>query len=449
MVARRSLAGLVLLSVLGAGTACGGAQNQTAVPGPRATTPPKPVSTAAIPPTKYAEAFASVAAAADAMPATAKRLAAGLAAAGEVRGQADSPASELRSMLTHRLTLHVHLFGLAASSVLDTGPDNARTKAALAAVDRNAKSLAKLIGTAAAPTEKPAVEAAPVEDGEAESDTARRSTNFLVAWRTHVEDLAAFALAAREGIEPDKDDIRRDLDTWRDAAAESLKDLAAGQVRSSTLRGQLGRYTQAITRAIDALAAKDVTAPQQLRKAAKAMFDFSESLGHGLAQARDLDGDARDRAAEIRAGLTWLLGEHVAMTGATVLASYANRKAGGTASPAAQIAKLGLDENSKALSERLDPPADPRAQADFLQLWRTTVNDFLDYAEAVRTGSERRGDAEVTALNRQRSTVARFLAGIADDKVAAPVLAAALKTHIANLTGAVQALAADVLPDRS
>ncbi|MGQ0843888.1 MAG: hypothetical protein ACT4QF_07110 [Sporichthyaceae bacterium] len=450
MVGRRGVAGLILVSLLGTVSACG-SEGETALPGPQETVVATPVSTAVIPPTTYSEAFAAISSAAEAMPATADRLARGLATAGGVRGQANSAAATLRAKLTHRLTLHVHLAGMLATSVVDTGsgggPDSDRTKAVLAAIDRNSKALAKLVpkGPKAGGAER-----APSDPGtEVDDDAARRSPDFLVAWRTHVDDLAAYALATREGIEPDQDDARRNLESWVDGAADNLKQAADGKAQSRTLRGSLNGYVKAITRAMNGLGAKDFTGPEQLRKASSAMLDFGEGLGQGLAAAADLDGDARDDAADVRAELTRLLTENVAMTGSFVLASYVNRKSGASSSTQASIARLGLDENSKDLAERLRPAADASAQVEFLRLWRTTVNDFLDYAEAVRTGSAKKADAEVAALNGQRATIGRFLEGVTDRKVSAGAISTSLKTYVANLTGAVQTLAEDLLPDRS
>lgn len=450
---RRSTAGVILVAILATGAGCGGGAGSS-VPGPTPTTPPKPVSTAVIPPTSYTGAFDAIANATTDAPAAADRLAAGIVAAGGVRGQVDSPASGLRAKLTYRLTLHVHLAGLAAVSVLDTGPDSERTKAAFAAVDRNSKALAKLIpsaGASAAPT--PSGTPDPEDKSGKEDDAARRSaarvgSDFLVAWRTHVDDIAAYALAAREEIKPEMDDARRDLQTWSDAAAGNLKRAADGQVLSKSLGGNLRGYVKGITRAINGLASEDGTGPEQLRKANAAMVGFAENLGAGLAKAAALDGDARDNAADVRAELTRLLTENVAMTGATVLASYTHRKTGGAGSRPAQIARLGLDDNSRALADRLRPAADPRTAAGFLQLWRASVYSVLDYVEAVRTGNQKRADAQVAALNTQRGTIAAFLAKVVQKKVTATALSADLKVHIANVTGAVQAIAAEILPAR-
>jgi hypothetical protein len=396
-----------------------------------------------IPPTPYEGGFSGVAKATEAAPAFALELADGVVKEGKVRGETDSPAADLRAKLTYRLTLHVHLFSLVAASVLDSGPDSGRTKAAAAAVDANSRALAKLIPAGDAKA-RPSAEPSDAADEDAASDVARKSSDFLTAWRTHVDDLTAFALAAREGIEPDKDDARGDLNTWRAAAASNLKQVTDGQVRSTTLRGQLGRYTKAMTNGMNALADKDGTGPERFRTAAQAMTEVGESLGNGLARAADLQGDARDNASDIRSEFTRLLTENIAMTGAVVHASYTDKKAG-PAGAAAAIARLGLDANSKALSERLRPAADPYAQTQFLQQWRTTVNDVLDYAEAVRTGSQSRSDAEVKSLNGQRKTLSAFLAGVGDPK-SASALSAALRTHFANVTGAVQALKVELAP---
>src|SRR5262249_44229689 len=145
-------------------------------------------------------------------------------------------------------------------------------------VDRNSVALAKLIpSTKAAPATS-----TPDPDAEPDNNVARRSADFLVAWRTHVDDIAAYALAAREEIESEQDDARRDLDVWADAAAASLKKAAANQVLSKSLRGNLGGYVKAITRAINGLASDNGTGPFQLRKANAAMVDFAENLGAGI-----------------------------------------------------------------------------------------------------------------------------------------------------------------------
>src|SRR5688572_22411553 len=82
-------------------------------------------------------------------------------------------------------------------------------------------------------------------------------------------------------------------------------------------------------------------------------------------------------AAELRAGLTSLLQEHVYLAGAAI--SQAVADGGDMAAPATTSAVETLDANSVALSEAVASVYGEDAGAQFLELWRKHIGFFVDY----------------------------------------------------------------------
>jgi hypothetical protein len=88
-------------------------------------------------------------------------------------------------------------------------------------------------------------------------------------------------------------------------------------------------------------------------------------------------GDATATAgAELRAGLTNLLEEHVYLAGITTGTALAGRDL----TPAAET----LDTNSVALSEAIGSVYGDAAGEQFLSLWRDHIEMFVDYTNGCR-----------------------------------------------------------------
>ena len=440
-------AALAALALCAGLAGCGSGHSSTR--GPAVTAPPRPVSTAVIPPTDYADAFAGARAAAGEMPPFAQSLAAGLVAAAGTTGQVASTAAGVRARLTQLLVEHVYLEGMLAAAVNHKGENDALSKSAQASVDANAKALAKVLkslsvapsSSAPAPTPTPAATDASTDD-----NGDRTSSDFLTAWRAHDADLLDFAVAAKEKINADQDQIRSNLGDWSQATSHALKSMAGGNLRSTDVRYVLDKYVGALTDSMDSLGKQNGKGYDQLRKAAANAETVAATLARAFTRGQKTAGNSDDDASALRGRQTYLLSEHVWLTDTVVMAAWTHTKAGAESSPDANAAKLALDDNSKDLSASLSDVANPRQQFTFLTSWRTHVNSELDYAAAVRAANTHRADADVAALAAYRSTAGSFFAEITDQKLTAAAVSAALSDHIAALTGSIQALATALLP---
>jgi hypothetical protein len=405
-----------------------------------------------IPPTDYTDAFAGARAAAGRMPAFAQTLASGLVAAAGTRGDVASKAAGVRAKLTQLFVEHVYLEGLLAAAVIHKGENDATSKAAQAAIDANAKALTKLLTSLSTgrtgsntPTPTPAAPDATANPDDADPNAGRTSSDFLTAWRAHDGDLVDFAVASKEGINADQDEVRDHLHEWSRVTSHTLKTMADGGVRSSDVRYLLDKYSDALTNAMDSLGKQDGKGYDRLRKAAANAETVAATLAHGLTRGTKTNGNSDDDAAALRGRQTYLLTEHVWLTDTVVMAAWTHTKTGAESSPDAAAAKLALDDNSKDLSASLADVASPRQQFIFLTGWRTYVNSLLDYAAAVRSARTAKSDADVAAMKAYSTTAAAFFAEITDQKLATATVTGAFSGQIAALTGSIQAFATALL----
>jgi hypothetical protein len=116
----------------------------------------------------------------------------------------------------------------------------------------------------------------------------------------------------------------------------------------------------------------------------------------------DFDGKVDSGGAELRAGLTALLDEHVYL--ATLATSQAIN--GGDFEGAAGA----LDANSVALSEAVGSVYGDDAAGAFLALWRAHIGFFVDYTQAVAGGDKAAADEAKAALDGYRTDFGAFLA---------------------------------------
>jgi hypothetical protein len=135
-------------------------------------------------------------------------------------------------------------------------------------------------------------------------------------------------------------------------------------------------------------------------------------------------------AAELRAGLTNLLEEHVYLAGITTGTALA----GGDMKPAAAT----LDTNSVALSEAIGSVYGDEAAEQFLALWRAHIGMFVDYTNATATGDEAARAAALDDLSGYANDFAAFL-GSANPKLDESAIVESLGMHVQTLTAAIDA----------
>jgi hypothetical protein len=152
-------------------------------------------------------------------------------------------------------------------------------------------------------------------------------------------------------------------------------------------------------------------------------------------------------AAELRAGLTALLQEHVYLAGIAInqaVADGGNLEAPGTAS-----AVGALDANSVALSEAVGSVYGAEGGEQFLALWRAHIGFFVDYTLGGATGNQAMQEGARQQLDDYRADFGAFVDSATGGNLAADAVAAELQVHVDSLLVAVDAILAgspDVFP---
>ena len=174
------------------------------------------------------------------------------------------------------------------------------------------------------------------------------------------------------------------------------------------------------------------------RTAAAHMPETALTLATGLAAATGTEGDPASAAADLRAGLTSLLQEHVYLAGIAVATAYT----AGADSAEFEAAAATLDENSVALSDAVGSLAGEEQGQAFLDLWRRHVGFFVDYAVAAKGGDQAGMDAAVANLQGYTTEAGAFFEQVSGGQLPAAAIAESLGMHITTLTAAIDALAA-------
>lgn len=174
------------------------------------------------------------------------------------------------------------------------------------------------------------------------------------------------------------------------------------------------------------------------RTAAAHMPETALTLATGLAAATGTEGEVDSPAADLRAGLTALLQEHVYLAGIAVATAYTT----GPDSGEFEAAAAALDGNSVDLSEAIGSLAGEENGATFLEVWRSHISDFVDYAVA-RAGDDQAGvDQALSDLAAYTQTAGGFFEQISDGALPADAIAESLSMHVTTLTAAIDSLAA-------
>ncbi|WP_182112945.1 MULTISPECIES: copper amine oxidase [unclassified Actinotalea] len=174
------------------------------------------------------------------------------------------------------------------------------------------------------------------------------------------------------------------------------------------------------------------------RTAAQHMAPTALTLATGLAAATGTEGDVGSAAADLRSELTALLQEHVYLAGTAVATAYATAPD----SPEFEAAAATLDANSVDLSEAIGSLAGPEKGAAFLELWRSHVGNFVDYAVAAKGEDQAGKDQALADLQAYTVSAGQFFEEISAGNLPAAAITESLGMHITTLGAAIDALAA-------
>ena len=373
--------------------------------------------TSAVTPQGSGNPFVDARTAAQHMPGTAATLTGGFVSALGIAGVADSAAADLRAGLTSVLQEHVYLAGITVATAYVAGADSEEFAAAAATLDENSVALSDAVGSLA---------------GE------EKGAAFLDLWRAHIGYFVDYAVAVKSGDTAARDAALAELDGYTQEAGAFFEDVSAGTLPAADVAMTLAMHVTTLTKAIDDLAAGSPTAYASLQAAAQHVAGGATVVATGLATTAGLEGDPNDAASTLRTQLTAGLQEHVYLASIAVFTAYTSD--GGTDSEAFLAAAATLDANSVALSEAIGSLAGADAGAAFLDLWRTHIGYFVDYANAIASGDADAAQTALTELDGYRGEAGAFFEEISAGELPADAVAEALAMHVQTLAGAIDSL---------
>ncbi len=143
-------------------------------------------------------------------------------------------------------------------------------------------------------------------------------------------------------------------------------------------------------------------------------------------------------AAELRAGLTNLLTQHVYQAG--IALKTAVDEGGNLEAPAVQAAVGQLDKNSVALSKAIGA-AYPDAEAPFLESWRQHIGFFVDYTLGKATGDDAMVAKARKDLDGYRTSFGQLINSVVPE-LPADAVAEELVPHVDSLFATIDSLVA-------
>jgi hypothetical protein len=145
------------------------------------------------------------------------------------------------------------------------------------------------------------------------------------------------------------------------------------------------------------------------------------------------------RAAELRASLNYLMGEHILLASSATGAALAGRDGQFRAAAAA------LDANSLDIAKAIGSVYGPGAQDAFLPLWRRHIGFVVDYTVGVATKDKPKQDKAITDLVQYTRDFGAFLAS-ANPNLPKDTVAELVKLHVLTLKDVIDAQAAGDQP---
>jgi len=354
------------------------------------------------------------------MPETAETLAGGIAQATKAKGDPKSDGSTMRANLTYLFTEHVYLAGLAVATAYHAGAGSDAFKTASASVGANATD---------------------IEGAVANIVGADRAKPFVAAFDQHITDFVNYAIGAKTGGAKGKkmkDDALKALTGYAKAAGEFFSKNTGGALPAKTIENDTLTHIKTLAAAVDDFAAGKTSGYDKLKVAGDHMAGSAKVLAEGIAKATKMTGSPDDKVADTRASLTGALVSHVYLAGLAVFTAYAD--SGGVTGDQFKAAAGALDKNSVELSKAVGAVAGAKNEKTFLQVWRTHITNFVDYAKGDATNDEALKTRALKDLDGYRMTAGGFFNKITNGALPADAVASALKTHIETLAGAIDSL---------
>jgi hypothetical protein len=349
---------------------------------------------------------------------------------GEAAG-VETASAELRAGLTSLLQEHVYLAGAAIATAVANGGDleAPAVTSAVETLDANSTDLADAVASVYGPD---------------------AGDQFLELWRAHIGMFVDYTLGGATGDTAKQEQAKAELDEYRQDFGAFLESATggAGGLTQEVVADELQVHVNTLVAAVDAVLAGDPTVYSKLKESASHMPMVAMALSGSIAEQQSLEGAVDAPSAELRAGLTHLLQEHVYLAGLAINQAVAD--GGDLEAPATADAVQSLDANSVALSEAIGSVYGDDAAAQFLELWRAHIGMFVGYTLGGATGDTAKQEQARTELDEYRQDFGAFVEGATGGELTVDQVADSLQTHVETLTAAIDAVLAgdpSVFPD--
>jgi hypothetical protein len=320
----------------------------------------------------------------------------------------DTGAATLRAGLTHLLTEHVDLAGIAVVQAAESGLDSPQFEAAAGALDDNSVELADSVGSVY-------------------GDAAGKQ--FLELWRSHIGMFVDYAEGALTGNEKQKKQALADLDGYAEDFGAFLESANPNLTKEAVAQA-LKPHAASLASAIDAVAGSGENPFVALQEAASHMPMIAGTLAGAIAEQNpdQFDGAADDGASTLRSDLTYLLDGHVYAAAIAIVTAIGN----GPDSPEYEAAGVALNDNTDALSDAIGGVYGMDAGDQFKDLWNAHIGFFVDYTLASAGGDDQGAKKAEADLDGYREDFGAFLES-ANPNLTKEAVAEALDPHVKSL----------------
>ncbi|HEX2129379.1 MAG TPA: hypothetical protein VHF58_09205 [Solirubrobacterales bacterium] len=329
----------------------------------------------------------------------------------------DTGAATLRANMTHLLTEHVDLAGIAVVQAAESGLDSAQFEAAAGALDDNSVELSDSIG-------------------EVYGDGAAKQ--FLELWRAHIGMFVDYAEGKLTGNEKQAQGALDDLDGYRQDFGAFLES-ANPNLTKEAVADALEPHVASLAKTIDAVAGEGGNPFVLLQESASHSPDIALALSGAIAEQNpeQFDGAADSGASTLRSDLTYLLDGHVYAASIAIVTALGN----GPDSPEYAAATEALDDNTQALSDAIGGVYGMEAGDQFKDLWNAHIGFFVDYTLAKAEGDEQTAKKAQADLDGYREDFGAFLES-ANPNLTKEAVADGLQPHVESLLTTIDAAVA-------
>ena len=335
----------------------------------------------------------------------------------------DTKAATLRAGLTGLLSEHVYIAALATGSALrgDTKGFEAYAAALNGPTNSNSADLTAAFTAAYG-----------AETGKA----------FDGLWRSeaHIPAFVAYTQAVAVGDQAKADKAIADLTSYAKTFGETLHKVN-DNLPADAVEAMVKMHATTLKAVIDAQKAGDQPKVySSLRMAYGHMADMAKALSVATAKKfpQQFDGDPASKAADLRAGFTLLLREHV------FLAASATGAAIGGRQPQFEAAAAKLngptDSNSADIVGAIKSVYGDQVGTAFDGLWRSEAHipAFVAYTQAVAAGDQAKADKAIADLTAYAKTFGTTMNSVNPNLPAAAV-EDAIKHHATTLKAVIDA----------